>query len=1197
MKRASVDNLELVETDAQKVGSNLDFKSNRKLQDKHCQNNLNESGNKQNLDKIILSFVYISRYFVLCVCGLLLCISVLYTVGSVSTIAAENFWCPVRTEDEVRKFNFENDFPRGNTSTCHYIDSASLNYGRLKYLTIDSYVARIDFDNEGASSLIQFIIYCLISLFLFVIILYHCYFVLYDTFAIIVYGRKNKRIKKAIEKVVKEFTDKQKQVITKTTEKEQQVSVRNFEWLWCCCRCVNIYYCFKENVLDKYIKPRYYNDSKLHLINTMVREIIEICIQTYALLLYGGLDIFDPNRNVLAQRPLIIQDMAIILGLNCIFTGIIFMLYIVKHNVIHGKSFLTLVFIVDTTFEIFYVLFPLLYLTHGDSLFDLRSLGLLKQENTFVFFQSIWALLLLTRKCHKLFKDLNPKYIIKSYWKNIKRNTNFQPWIDILDDKNVSHNSSLQKTFALLNNNEILYKSVVNSVDPTLYSKFNINTIEIHNNANRIRSNSNSAEKGDLNESTGLPGGTVQSEEGEHLTVAGDVATASDAGDVTDNSDGVADGMADGVDDNVRVADDVKDNMTHDEKDEHVENTIRNDLEMKNHQKQQCRRKTIVFAYGLLLLSYGISIIALVSSFIYNEFDSKCIVDNDNTINSTTSWLSAHPELYFYDKYCNHKVVNLFNYDYPCNCRLLLYKFTDINQSEFSNSLIRYTNLEGLTLEGLPSFYFNAQPQFNLTSEMIENLIYLKTLRLSDVGICYIDSEAIKNLKNLRVFQMGVNYCPVYMPFESLSSLTNLVAISIEDVFFMTNEEISREICKLSEVRYFNLGGIFDLTHIPFDCIAQNWQKLEYLEVRGVPLISYMTPKIWSLPQLSTVILSGCNFNQSTLNFDGYYSDDLKKVAVYGNYHICAGNISINGKSYRGFEYLDNSDDEDELLTRQVTLSFIEQFDPCYEVCENGGFSCWPTFWQDGVCDRVCNNEQCGYDGGDCIQTCDAFSYNSKCNTTLLFNDKCDIECNTTECGYDLYACVVTEEVDDFDTGACFVDNNITDGENIMFYNGSYIYNYTSNTTYACYNEWTYDEWCDSICDVESCNFDYGMCYECGGMCEEMTSILAIGITIGKEETNPFYEVATLPELCENWALFSTLLDSVGIDGTVYHNCSLVFGFLDGNDNGYVGFHEVFVHSYQFFNQGELLYAYKSDEKIGQIDCGICLKNQSLYYW
>ena len=109
-------------------------------------------------------------------------------------------------------------------------------------------------------------------------------------------------------------------------------------------------------------------------------------------------------------------EFAVIVGCNCIFAGLLLIIYVVFHNYIYGIVFHTINSLIDSLFEILYTLFPLIYLTSGDSIFDLRSLGLLKKQNWFILLQSLLAMIFLLNKCIQMIKHLNPSFIARNYW-------------------------------------------------------------------------------------------------------------------------------------------------------------------------------------------------------------------------------------------------------------------------------------------------------------------------------------------------------------------------------------------------------------------------------------------------------------------------------------------------------------------------------------------------------------------------------------------------------------------------------------------------------------------------------------------------------------------------------------------------------------------------------------------------------------
>lgn len=70
-------------------------------------------------------------------------------------------------------------------------------------------------------------------------------------------------------------------------------------------------------------------------------------------------------------------------------------------------------------------------------------------------------------------------------------------------------------------------------------------------------------------------------------------------------------------------------------------------------------------------------------------------------------------------------------------------------------------------------------------------------------------------------------------------------------------------------------------------------------------------------------------------------------------------------------------------------------------------------------------------------------------------------------------------------------------------------------------------------------------------------------------------------EFCSVWSYIQLYTNS-------YHNCTQAFQDNDLNSNGYMGFYEGIILARNYFGL--------SKEKATQIDCAMCLSNQSLYY-
>ena len=450
----------------------------------------------------------------------------------------------------------------------------------------------------------------------------------------------------------------------------------------------------------------------------------------------------------------------------------------------------------------------------------------------------------------------------------------------------------------------------------------------------------------------------------------------------------------------------------------------------------------------------------------------------------------------------------------------------------------------------------------------------------------YID-QSIQNLKSLEILLITISLQHIYIPFESISKLTQLKAISMRRMAHVNNTIVPSDVCNLVNLIYFEMTFTQSISNVPFDCISTNWQELRYFQISIMPQTTYINPDFWRLPNIHTVFMFA-EFDQEYFNFSTFngYSDSLSKVSLNGNHRICADQINIDSSTYFGFGYLTYASNNTVNFTRNQVdssplLQFIESFDPCYMPCGGENLLCINTMHNDGICDNNCNNDECGYDGGDCNQLC-------ACDTNLWFNDECDANCNTTECNYDFYQCGMIDADGIFDPNdTCYEYfgswNDTSDA------NDTYNTNNTNSTNTVCYSSWTEDDWCDTDCNVASCGFDGGLCNTiCGGRCSVAYFYIIVFWAGGVE---PF-ELITEDEVCGD--LFGIITNAInGIDEG-YNNCTNLYHAMDKNENGVIGFHEALIATANFW--GFETTQDHFEMKMNQIDCSSCMKNQSLYY-
>eukprot|EP01083_Nonionella_stella_P226910 805389_1 len=173
------------------------------------------------------------------------------------------------------------------------------------------------------------------------------------------------------------------------------------------------------------------NDTTGWIVRGVISEIMEITIQTQALLLYNGYNVLDRHNEsdiYLASKSYFIVIFAAILAFNCIGSGALWCSYALITKYCHGLLFKLFLFWVDEFSDLLYTVFPfamILFDTYVDKK-DIRVNILLSQLNTesssIAFISSFLPLFLLMSKSLLIIRsakqELADKYY--GYWKFIQ---------------------------------------------------------------------------------------------------------------------------------------------------------------------------------------------------------------------------------------------------------------------------------------------------------------------------------------------------------------------------------------------------------------------------------------------------------------------------------------------------------------------------------------------------------------------------------------------------------------------------------------------------------------------------------------------------------------------------------------------------------------------------------------------------------
>ena len=251
-------------------------------------------------DEPLFILFFVARYFVVLTACLLLMISILYAIGSLISLQADNFFCPSVSEEEVRLYNFENGHSHGLWGSCYYIDRKVVHWSYIYNLNINIFSATF-VDSTSVAAIFQCSMFVFVSICMFTIAVYHSYFILYDTIFVII-GKPNPRIAKALKSIIQKFIKQKKNALDKHEIKVSDTQKQKYIKMF----FKSIVSKFQQ-LKNDYYKRYYYPDSMVALSVMWFKELIEILIQCYALLLYGGLNVFMPTQNILAQEPYVVR--------------------------------------------------------------------------------------------------------------------------------------------------------------------------------------------------------------------------------------------------------------------------------------------------------------------------------------------------------------------------------------------------------------------------------------------------------------------------------------------------------------------------------------------------------------------------------------------------------------------------------------------------------------------------------------------------------------------------------------------------------------------------------------------------------------------------------------------------------------------------------------------------------------------------
>ena len=168
---------------------------------------------------------------------------------------------------------------------------------------------------------------------------------------------------------------------------------------------------------------KYYfgEDTQFWFVSLVFREITEISFQTFGTFSYNGLNLFDTDQLLLAYSATDIKIFTLLVGLNSIICGILWILYVFANRLCHGQFYKQIVFLVDTIFDTSYALYPIFVVYNQQPKFNIiKAVGALQASHFTNFITTIVPITYLFCKCFLLF--YKTRYELNKIIKNKMQN-------------------------------------------------------------------------------------------------------------------------------------------------------------------------------------------------------------------------------------------------------------------------------------------------------------------------------------------------------------------------------------------------------------------------------------------------------------------------------------------------------------------------------------------------------------------------------------------------------------------------------------------------------------------------------------------------------------------------------------------------------------------------------------------------------
>eukprot|EP01083_Nonionella_stella_P135456 412062_1 len=839
------------------------------------------------------------------------------------------------------------------------------------------------------------------------------------------------------------------------------------------------------------------SDTTGWIVKGLISELVEIVIQTNALLLYNGFNILDPTNKddiYLANRSNIVKIFAVILSFNLIGSGILWLSYACVPKRCYGLIFRVSLFFVDSCSDLFYTMFPFIivmydeynanaYYTSFPGNYEVLLAQLNTQSQSIAIVSSFVPLFLLIVKSLSNARATREELVNKYYvfWKII---------LDIskqTDDKQAIYRAKLDgfnvNISSLQNNNKEIFKG----------SKLDLQITKNKNRANWVRNEPSDHDTD--NEHKGHKWYELNRKQCVLVFIA-----------LAYIIYGVV--LIPLVFDHLDIA------------------------------QKHCQ--------------------IISESTYYN--DGEINITRAELNDEEQYLLEGNPELFFWDK-CLYKVYPFFHdNECQCRVFAIDWSETQSTEQErvihfnitqpmiFSNALAHWTHLEKFRTNGLSSVAGTT-----ITKSMFAAK-HMKAFEWTDAKIRCLQL-GISNWKRLEYFKLKAVKLSHQIPndFDGLESMKYLSLHS------NGLTALPPSICELKYLQILEIVEERKIQTIP-KCIS-NLSKLKQLIADNCLQLQDIPLSVFALPELVTLSLfHGSITLQSLIQYNvpnNIRNDTNASVEWLRNTFEIAPNIEEHYLQYNPIciETVQWFPSE----YNGVMTASCER--PCNANDTNQLVSfCSPRLLGDGKCDPTCEHRGCWEDFGDCTQLCFVPQI-SNCTFDLYSNDICDEPCDNKYCAKYSGWGVSYGTPRATDNSKCSIEGDDVASLSCMDSNSTYVTkafvavpDFINPLSYTpkCEDRWIGDSICDDLCRTTECNQDGGDCdtASCvGDMCELIYSVWLNFVDASTYNINISYFCGVIAPTATAMAGFDPLAEY----GIVCENATELY---DWNHDLFVNFRE-----------------------------------------